>query len=1013
MNANPAENSCSANRRLRRMILLALELTAAALILAAAWPRWLPLLSQFLTPIRIEADGPLWKRPLGLTLHLDPRYGTLRAAVSAVYPQILIERLLWIPPGDVTPAVEATRVTLDGLRTPQLPPARALHIGSLSLNLIRLSDVILERDIKNASPAPTPEPPPSWPATIENFFRWLPESIRVHHIQLLSPSPAGPLTLEGFPLDIRTAHSPDTCSCTVSISGSSGRIRTAQQSLPLTLNLTAHLNSSPSAGQADTSLRLAFAGQPELAGSLNAAWDSLGIARVSLSLDQGALEKPAAPLLSRLISGGAAAFDRLDLEPLSLQCSRTQTGRRLTSAAGRARLTALQLGPDSAPWYRGNLVFAGSLDTDGRLSALLQLDQAGRAEIQTVPADSHHRLTLVLSPCRPRLWSRAIPRLEPWLTPWEPWLPEQLDIHLEANASWSGGRPRIEHISGRCTAAWPPPGAAARWTLDMQYSPDAFLLRLRDPDSPESLTLSADGPPPAWHALTLRANRIDPSRWLRLIRGWDTLNPLSGAWSGNITLNPKGPELRWQAAPDSDPAWNGRPLGTSGQVRSAGRLCRNGDRWLLDATAQLSNRTRIAIETAQWLGGTQFQGLWRIPAADAAELTRPIGLDALWGEFVMPDAGRFEFEYGRLAWETADISAPSLGWGAYFLPPDWILRAQAAGEIRWDQPGGWSARIEQVRAETNHDHLALEQLTAAPDSITLNRIELLSDLAPLTHWGWLSDAQNAELHLMIPSLTLPMSPSAAPWTAALEYRASADRLSLWNGRVTLEGPNTSGRFERTDDGRLSGDGSMAIAAAKTPAGTFTDISGRLAASGSRIYTENLTASAWNGTIAGQLSVQPFEPAMPARGAFRMRNLRLDRFCDEVKPPYIRLEGLLNGWSRFALETLHPVHFRLRAAADSGFSVNTDFVRQLILSQQVADYTGGRQAAAVLLDVLGSGPQRPFDAGALDLRLAEERLAGVLTFKSRNLNLTLDIKADPLALLDALETAGKNQEDPGR
>jgi len=234
---------------------------------------------------------------------------------------------------------------------------------------------------------------------------------------------------------------------------------------------------------------------------------------------------------------------------------------------------------------------------------------------------------------------------------------------------------------------------------------------------------------------------------------------------------------------------------------------------------------------------------------------------------------------------------------------------------------------------------------------------------------------------------------------------TADRLSFWHGRIALERPRWVGRLAREAGGQFTGDGDMSIAAARMAGGTLTSIGGRMTASGEQISVEDLSASGWNGSLGGRVEVSPLDTGMPARGTIRLRGIDLGRFCAEVNPPYVRCEGELNGWTRFALSAFQPTDFRFRATAGNGFSVNTDFVRQLLMSSKVTDYAGGRQAAGVVLDVLGSKPQRPFDGGAVDIRLAEERLAGALTLSSRDLNLTVDIKADPMALLDALEANG--------
>ena len=1010
MNSDSTQQSAPPRKRYRRGLRLVLLIAAVALGLAAGLPLWLPVVSGTLTPIRIDADGPLWKRPLGLTLRLGSPYGRVRAAVSEVYPAIRLESVLWIPDENEIAAVEAGDLMLSGIQPWQDPPARQISIGSLKVYVDRLR---LWRSGPEKEPSAAPPVFNQWFRMLETLFRKMPEMCRVQKLQVQLASPEGFVTLEGSPVNLQSEPMPASWSYRFGVSALRCAIQNSETTFPLPVRVTGHLHGSSTEGVGLIHMTRDDSQEGSPSGCLSVAWDAQGISRARLDLEGGTLEGPAWAMLFRILTGGGLTFDRLDLEPLSLEATRQATGGWQTSASGRARITGLAWGSETLPWYHGNGTADWKLDTDGTITARLELENAGYVELQAVPVETAYRVTLALSDWLPRSWPKPIPWLEPWLSPWIPWLPEKLDARLDGIASWSGGLPQVKRFQGTCSAAWPEPGDSVHWTVDAETSTDGFQVSLRDTDDKETLNVAVEGPPTGWRVLTVRAAGVDIARWLRRTRGWNALDGLDGTWSGAITLNSAQSEVRWQVTGDSNLSWHGHPLGTPGQVRASGRIYRDAKHWLISGTAQLSDRTRITVGMAEWLGGTRLRGEWQVPGVDAAELASLAGLTGIWGELAMPAAGRFDAEYGRLTWETGDVTSTSLGWGPFFLPTDWTLRARATGIVRWEHADGWSVRMEQVRAEADRTVLTLDRLTAEPGGIELNNLDINTDLAPLTRWGWLSDAQGADAHIQVASGQLPADTLSEPWTGSVEYRVAADRLSLWNGRITLETTNWTGCLARGTDGRLSGESTLSIAAIKTMGGTITEVTGRTVASGDRLDTENLSALAWNGSVNGQVTVFPLDSAMPVRGSLRLRDISLGRFCDEVKPPYVRCEGTLNGWSRFALEHGRPSDFRFRATAGSGFSVNTDFVRQLLTRKQVSDYAGGTQAAAVLLNVLGTEPQRPFDLGALDMRLVEERLTGVLTLQSRNLNLTLDIKADPLALLDALEASSVDQAEPGR
>ncbi|HOV62055.1 MAG TPA: hypothetical protein PK349_13435 [Candidatus Hydrogenedentes bacterium] len=972
------------------------------LVIAGALPLWLPVVSGALTPVRVEADGPLWNRPLGLTFSLGPLHGRARIVVSEVYPEIRLERARLEPEEGGGVVVEAESVSLAYAWPWRERPVRTLRIGALRVDAVRLGAWIREA----SSNAPGAVQPSSggngWAGALETLCRRLPGTVWIGSMRITSHTPAGPVTVEGGPVEARTRALPASWSVEISARADSGMVRWAEGSFSVTADTTLRLEGTRTGGRCAAALRVGPSEESSLSGSVDATWDEQGVSRVDLRLDRGTLEGLAWTLLCRGLTGDRLAWDSLALASGQVAVTRRETGAWLVTATGSARATGLRLGREDAPWYRGNLDVACALDGDGVFTTRLDAGGAGQLEARWTATDKGNALTLDLSGWRPVALREQMPWLAPWLSPWETWLPERLDARLEGAIGGIGGLPGPTSVDGWLSGGWPAPGGSARWAIQSTTDRDGLQVRLREASVGESLDIVAHGFPHAWHGITARAAGVDLARWLRLTRGWDMLDDLKGTWSGMVEVAP-GPEIRWEITAEPETRWQGRPLGQPGQVRAAGRVYRDSGRWLVTGEGQLSGKTRLRVENAEWLGGSRLRGRWRIPTADVAELAGPLGLEGAWGEVTMHGSGRFTFEYGLLIWESDAITSTALGWGAYFLPPDWTLSARARGSLRWGGPEGWSARLEQARVEADRTALDLGGLEARAGGLEVSDLALRSDMAPLVRWGWLSEAQGGDASLRVPAWWWPWDTDA--WHGTIEYQVTADRLSFWHGRIALERPRWVGRLAREAGGQFTGDGDMSIAAARMAGGTLTSIGGRMTASGEQISVEDLSASGWNGSLGGRVEVSPLDTGMPARGTIRLRGIDLGRFCAEVNPPYVRCEGELNGWTRFALSAFQPTDFRFRATAGNGFSVNTDFVRQLLMSSKVTDYAGGRQAAGVVLDVLGSKPQRPFDGGAVDIRLAEERLAGALTLSSRDLNLTVDIKADPMALLDALEANG--------
>jgi hypothetical protein len=83
------------------------------------------------------------------------------------------------------------------------------------------------------------------------------------------------------------------------------------------------------------------------------------------------------------------------------------------------------------------------------------------------------------------------------------------------------------------------------------------------------------------------------------------------------------------------------------------------------------------------------------------------------------------------------------------------------------------------------------------------------------------------------------------------------------------------------------------------------------------------------------------------------------------------------------------------------TMNRDLVEQLLASEYLSGMSGGKQVSQMLRDVVGDAPQIPFTGAAIKLGLEAGRITGTARLESEKLNLTLDIKADPGALLEAL------------
>jgi len=193
----------------------------------------------------------------------------------------------------------------------------------------------------------------------------------------------------------------------------------------------------------------------------------------------------------------------------------------------------------------------------------------------------------------------------------------------------------------------------------------------------------------------------------------------------------------------------------------------------------------------------------------------------------------------------------------------------------------------------------------------------------------------------------------------------------------------------------------------TVAGTrWSAIAGKTRVENGTVLLEEATAAVFGGSVGMTGTAALVDEGMPLRVDMTVSDVDLAVFTQEFKPPSVVLTGRVGGTADLLVRDAKLADLHVDLAASSGFSLNKDMVEQLLTSQYVTTMTGGKQVTALIRDVLGDDPQRAFDAAAVAPAPRDGRIEGVARLESRDLNLTMDIKADPAALLEALR-AGRD------
>jgi hypothetical protein len=380
------------------------------------------------------------------------------------------------------------------------------------------------------------------------------------------------------------------------------------------------------------------------------------------------------------------------------------------------------------------------------------------------------------------------------------------------------------------------------------------------------------------------------------------------------------------------------------------------------------------------------------------------------GEADLMEAGTragFSDLWGAVQWETtvavknwldivlnpATITCESLGWGDYSLPYGEVLTVTCPARLSLQNN---RAVLGPVLMEIGSGtSMRAEEITLRSDAVKGKGLfSFTTDFAPVKAKGWLEEAEgrlNAELRDFewIPeglqgNLSFSLTPSSFVLPRSL---ARMSGLAV-DGQARL-GASPTAEADIVLEELLAGGVKISAAPARL---TFQE---------GKAKVDPLTLGVFGGTLNLSLQWEPFASGFPLTVRSNIDRIDLGVFTDEFKPQSLVLTGIVRGEMFCVLTPSQLRDFSLMLESTENFSMNRDMVEQLLLNQYMNDVTGSRQVSRMLQSVLGKKPQTAFDRAQIKLGLEESRIAGTALLESKSLNLTVDIKADPPALLEAL------------
>jgi len=207
-------------------------------------------------------------------------------------------------------------------------------------------------------------------------------------------------------------------------------------------------------------------------------------------------------------------------------------------------------------------------------------------------------------------------------------------------------------------------------------------------------------------------------------------------------------------------------------------------------------------------------------------------------------------------------------------------------------------------------------------------------------------------------------------------------------------------------GQLSAEGTLAAEKILFAGASLENATTNLRSEGAVLVLDQIRGQLFGGAVAGTMKIEPLLEHYPLTLEARLEGGTLERFSQEVQPPNVNLSGNVSGDLLVGLRGEEFTALDMNLQAGNGLTINRGLVAELLMSQQMSTATGSKTVGKVLDKVVGGDEQRPFDAADLKLGLAEGRITGDATLKSKALNLTVDIKADPAAFWEAIKSRGQ-------
>jgi len=941
-----------------------------------------------------------WPQRIGTGLLLSSQLGgTAQVGSIDLGNPLVAQGITLVSKGAATykPVVQVERVEADY----RLAPENGRHIGSVALSGV---DISLERSLAESNfqflvdrfsqPGGGGDPTP-----------WIPEQLDLERLRIGFRSPDFSLAAEN--LDIHA----------VLASGTAGSVRLGAPAASIIWS-----SGAESGGERRTTGAIALDAAWNLDGAdvdgaidlgtfakLNGTFSATkrgGVSYYAISISEAALQDPIWPVLLNGLTPIPTRFESAQFRDSDVHFHLPEGGVAIDQATVDGAFTGFAVGPEEAPFYKGPLQLSlrgnygdqteivGTITLRDRLAleGAFQLTQEGLAGTFGWESWPREDLIALTPPAYAGILSTLAPLARLGANGTIAQSPGSFTVDGALAADFGGDAPMDIPIA----LAWTTESGLSTMTLSAEAALGEARLK-------STTTVPQAGPVRVENLFTA----VSPNAWTERILGKSIAPGFVAALTGRANLSLlTGQPLEIDLDLSSPGLGYGSialpaelPVALAGKMTydtASGRLA--------GKSLKLAQEGTVDLAAAAW-------SLDLPKATLESELEGTLSLDTLANMFALPGLSGAAAISGRLhagpagtRLDSVRASSDDIVYGDWGVP--YGSQLTLTGDLAYDTVAA-SLTLSPVAAAIDEGtQLSLTSLAflfareGSPFHANFSSLALRSDLDLLVRRGLIASVTGGHAALASEELA---------WTGD-----SFSGMTTWELRAeTLELPEKMGSFASlAHTGKYNpasgevGGGPLSVGPFKVYEIPFGATSTEVKVTPEEISCTTFETAFLGGTLAlgGELKYR--EANYPGTVRAEASALDLEQFTQTFKPPDVVMTGKVNGTADLTISAAGLVDLNVDLTASENLTLNQAAVRQILMQQMVNDAVGSKQIQKVIEKVIGKDEQRAFEKAVIKLHLEDGLVVGVARLESKNLDVTVDIKAEPEAILQAIQSAAE-------